>query len=83
MIAANLKLMPLATQRTRETVSIATKWSTGYRQSCTRPVPFIFMDIQLPQMDGVTACQNIKKLANNANTPVIAVYRTRYDRRAR
>ncbi len=41
------------------------------------------MDIQLPQMDGVTACQNIKKLANNANTPVIAVYRTRYDRRAR
>ena len=33
----------------------------------------IFMDIQMPQMDGVTACKHIKELENNANTPVIAV----------
>ena len=33
----------------------------------------IFMDIQMPQMDGVTACHKIKNIKRNASTPVIAV----------
>ena len=33
----------------------------------------IFMDIQMPIMDGISALKEIKKLANNNNTPIIAV----------
>ena len=33
----------------------------------------IFMDIQMPVMDGISALKEIKKLANNNNTPIIAV----------
>jgi two-component system sensor histidine kinase BarA len=33
----------------------------------------IFMDIQMPIMDGISALKEIKKLANNSTTPIIAV----------
>ncbi len=33
----------------------------------------IFMDIQMPVMDGISALKEIKKLSNNSNTPIIAV----------
>lgn len=33
----------------------------------------IFMDIQMPVMDGLTTMKNIRKIANNAATPVVAV----------
>ena len=33
----------------------------------------IFMDIQMPIMDGVTAMKTIKKGVNNKNTPIVAV----------
>ncbi|MEI8598405.1 response regulator [Vibrio sp. M60_M31a] len=33
----------------------------------------IFMDIQMPHMDGVTACKHIKQIELNKDTPVIAV----------
>ncbi|AAZ24849.1 two-component sensor histidine kinase BarA [Colwellia psychrerythraea] len=33
----------------------------------------IFMDIQMPIMDGISALKEIKQLTNNNNTPIIAV----------
>ena len=33
----------------------------------------VLMDIQMPVMDGITACHEIRKLNNGENTPVIAM----------
>ena len=39
----------------------------------TETFSLIFMDIQMPIMDGISALKEIKKLPNNNNTPIIAV----------
>jgi two-component system alkaline phosphatase synthesis response regulator PhoP len=33
----------------------------------------VFMDIMMPGMDGLEACQRLRHLPNNANTPVVFV----------
>ncbi|MFA0523336.1 two-component sensor histidine kinase BarA [Vibrio sp. 10N.222.52.C3] len=70
---ANLKLITALLKERVETVISCTSGQQAIEKATETPFDIIFMDIQMPQMDGVTACQNIKKLANNANTPVIAV----------
>ncbi|MEZ9366322.1 two-component sensor histidine kinase BarA [Vibrio sp. 10N.286.49.E11] len=70
---ANLKLINALLKERVETVISCTSGQQAIDKATETPFDIIFMDIQMPQMDGVTACQNIKKLANNANTPVIAV----------
>ncbi|MEZ9574300.1 two-component sensor histidine kinase BarA [Vibrio sp. 10N.261.55.F4] len=70
---ANLKLITALLKERVETVISCTSGQQAIDKATETPFDIIFMDIQMPQMDGVTACQNIKKLANNANTPVIAV----------
>lgn len=70
---ANLKLI---TALLHERVSQVVTCSSGLeaiRQAEKQSFDMILMDIQMPQMDGVTACQNIKQLPLNANTPIIAV----------
>ncbi|CDT89740.1 Signal transduction histidine-protein kinase barA [Vibrio coralliirubri] len=70
---ANLKLITALLKERVETVISCTSGQQAIDKATETPFDIVFMDIQMPQMDGVTACQNIKKLANNANTPVIAV----------
>ncbi|MCG9641392.1 two-component sensor histidine kinase BarA [Vibrio sp. Isolate34] len=70
---ANLKLITALLKERVETVISCTSGQQAIDKATETPFDIIFMDIQMPQMDGVTACENIKKLANNANTPVIAV----------
>ncbi|WP_135457201.1 two-component sensor histidine kinase BarA [Vibrio echinoideorum] len=70
---ANLKLITALLKERVETVISCTSGQKAIDKAKETPFDIIFMDIQMPQMDGVTACQNIKKLANNANTPIIAV----------
>ena len=70
---ANLKLITALLQERVETVISCTSGQKAIDKAKEAPFDIIFMDIQMPQMDGVTACKNIKELANNANTPVIAV----------
>ncbi|EGU43517.1 two-component sensor histidine kinase BarA [Vibrio splendidus] len=70
---ANLKLITALLKERVETVISCTSGQQAIDKATETQFDIIFMDIQMPQMDGVTACQNIKKLANNASTPVIAV----------
>ncbi|MCQ8868801.1 two-component sensor histidine kinase BarA [Vibrio splendidus] len=70
---ANLKLITALLKERVETVISCTSGQKAIDKAKETPFDIIFMDIQMPQMDGVTACNNIKELANNANTPVIAV----------
>nr|WP_069595719.1 two-component sensor histidine kinase BarA [Vibrio tasmaniensis]OEF60822.1 two-component sensor histidine kinase BarA [Vibrio tasmaniensis 1F-187] len=70
---ANLKLITALLKERVETVISCTSGQKALDKATETPFDVIFMDIQMPQMDGVTACQKIKALANNANTPVIAV----------
>ncbi|OEE51153.1 two-component sensor histidine kinase BarA [Vibrio splendidus] len=70
---ANLKLITALLKERVETVISCTSGQKAIDKAKETPFDIIFMDIQMPQMDGVTACKNIKELANNANTPVIAV----------
>ena len=70
---ANLKLITALLQERVETVISCTSGQKAIDKAKEAPFDIIFMDIQMPQMDGVTACKNIKGLANNANTPIIAV----------
>ncbi|OBT00567.1 two-component sensor histidine kinase BarA [Vibrio tasmaniensis] len=70
---ANLKLITALLKERVETVISSTNGQQAIDKATSTPFDIIFMDIQMPQMDGVTACKHIKKLANNANTPIIAV----------
>ncbi|MEZ9059437.1 two-component sensor histidine kinase BarA [Vibrio pelagius] len=70
---ANLKLITALLQERVETVLSCTSGQQAIDRATEQTFDIIFMDIQMPQMDGVTACKHIKELENNANTPVIAV----------
>ncbi|RTZ15952.1 two-component sensor histidine kinase BarA [Vibrio aquaticus] len=70
---ANLKLISALLHERVEKVVTCTNGLDAVKQAKEQRFDIILMDIQMPQMDGVTACSEIKKLALNANTPVIAV----------
>lgn len=70
---ANLKLITALLQERVETVIACTNGQSAIEQARQRHFDIILMDIQMPHMDGVTACKEIKKLDLNQSTPVIAV----------
>ncbi|KHD23549.1 histidine kinase [Vibrio caribbeanicus] len=70
---ANLKLISALLQERVERVITCTNGLDAVQQAQERHFDIILMDIQMPHMDGVTACEEIKKTQLNANTPVIAV----------
>ncbi len=70
---ANLKLITALLQERVETVVSCNNGEDAIEQAKERHFDIILMDIQMPKMDGVTACHEIKKLKLNENTPVIAV----------
>lgn len=70
---ANLKLICALLQERVERVITCTNGMDAVNQAETQHFDIILMDIQMPHMDGVTACHAIKQTELNATTPVIAV----------
>ncbi|UTV28188.1 two-component sensor histidine kinase BarA [Photobacterium atrarenae] len=70
---ANLKLISALLSERVETVITATGGRKAVEYAHQKHFDLIFMDIQMPEMDGVTACQEIHKTDLNHHTPVIAV----------
>ncbi|OTW26342.1 two-component sensor histidine kinase BarA [Vibrio parahaemolyticus] len=70
---ANLKLISALLKERVETVTACSNGQQAVNLATEKKYDLIFMDIQMPLMDGVTACQNIKELELNKDTPVIAV----------
>jgi two-component system, NarL family, sensor histidine kinase BarA len=70
---ANLKLISALLSERVETVITATGGRKAVEYAHQKAFDLIFMDIQMPEMDGVTACEAIHKTDLNHSTPVIAV----------
>ncbi|HGS4750296.1 TPA: two-component sensor histidine kinase BarA [Vibrio cholerae] len=70
---ANLKLITALLQERVEYVVSCTSGQEAIEQAQSRQFDIILMDIQMPHMDGVTACKAIKQLKGYHDTPVIAV----------
>lgn len=70
---ANLKLITALLAECVEQVESCTDGQEAVDLARERKFDIILMDIQMPKMDGVTACKAIKQTTLNANTPVVAV----------
>ncbi|SHO57120.1 two-component sensor histidine kinase BarA [Vibrio quintilis] len=70
---ANLKLITALLQERVDKVISCTDGQEAINEAKKQKFDLIFMDIQMPQKDGVTACKEIKLLPQNKTTPVIAV----------
>jgi two-component system, NarL family, sensor histidine kinase BarA len=70
---ANLKLITALLQERVEHVISCVSGTQAVEQASEQKFDIILMDIQMPHMDGVTACREIKQLPLNSNTPIIAV----------
>jgi two-component system sensor histidine kinase BarA len=70
---ANLKLIHTLLTEQVETIDTAHNGSQAYSLCKSQKYDIIFMDIQMPIMDGITACKLIKESSLNEDTPIIAV----------
>lgn len=70
---ANLKLISALLCERVETVITASGGRKAVEYAHQKAFDLIFMDIQMPEMDGVMACQAIHETKLNHATPVIAV----------
>ncbi|WP_217522816.1 two-component sensor histidine kinase BarA [Vibrio metschnikovii] len=70
---ANLKLISALLQERVAQVVTCSDGISAVEQATLRAFDIILMDIQMPHMDGVSACKAIKQLPLNSTTPIIAV----------
>ncbi|MCQ8877429.1 two-component sensor histidine kinase BarA [Pseudoalteromonas shioyasakiensis] len=70
---ANLKLICTLLEEQIEMIDTAHNGSQAYSLSKSHKYDIIFMDIQMPIMDGITACKLIRESSLNEDTPIIAV----------
>ncbi|MGO2371806.1 MAG: two-component sensor histidine kinase BarA [Pseudoalteromonas prydzensis] len=70
---ANLKLICTLLEEQIEVIDTAHNGSQAYSLSKSHKYDIIFMDIQMPIMDGITACKLIRESSLNEDTPIIAV----------
>ena len=71
--SANLKLLSVLLADHVETVELANCGSAAIKQAMQQSFDLILMDIQMPDMDGVSASQKIRQTPFNKSTPIIAV----------
>tara|TARA_R110001583_G_scaffold6618_5_gene33598 strand:- start:26711 stop:29488 length:2778 start_codon:yes stop_codon:yes gene_type:complete len=70
---ANLKLIQAMLSDRATHVSICENGQIAVDQSALKKFDLIFMDIQMPILDGISACAQIKGGGINRDTPIIAV----------
>ncbi|TMO77599.1 two-component sensor histidine kinase BarA [Pseudoalteromonas aurantia] len=70
---ANLKLLSTLLSEQIESIDTAHNGAQAVGLCKTHKYDLIFMDIQMPIMDGITACKTIREASLNEDTPIIAV----------
>ncbi|WP_435236575.1 two-component sensor histidine kinase BarA [Psychromonas sp. PT13] len=70
---ANLKLISAMLSNRVNHVTTCNDGQQAVNQAQIQPFDLIFMDIQMPVLDGISACMEIKNNSKNKNTPIIAV----------
>ena len=70
---ANLKLITTLLLELVDSVEVTRNGAEALALCTIKKFDLIFMDIQMPVMDGITACQQIQTASLNKNTPIIAV----------
>jgi two-component system sensor histidine kinase BarA len=70
---ANLKLINTLLAEHVDHIDSARDGAEAWHKATQHAYDIIFMDINMPVMDGVTACQRIRQSSLNEHTPVIAV----------
>lgn len=70
---ANLKLFSTLLSEQIESIDTAHNGAQAVGLCKTHHYDLIFMDIQMPIMDGITACKTILESSLNETTPIIAV----------
>jgi len=70
---ANLKLISAMLQDQVTQVDVCSDGGQALSLCRQRHYDLIFMDIQMPVMDGISATQAIRQLPTHSNTPIIAV----------
>ena len=70
---ANLKLISALLHEQVESVVTCKNGIDAVQQATEQKFDIILMDIQMPKMDGVMACKEIRKTALNSGTPIVAV----------
>ena len=71
--ATNLKLIRTLLREQVTEVVTATDGKEALELCKTEKFSLIFMDIQMPIMDGISASKHIKKYTLNKSTPIVAV----------
>lgn len=70
---ANLKLINTLLGEYVQQVDSARDGAVAWHKATQHAYDIIFMDINMPVMDGITACQRIRQSSLNEHTPIIAV----------
>jgi len=70
---ANLKLISAMLADRVHHVTTCIDGQQAVEQAKRQPFDLIFMDIQMPVLDGISACLQIKEDLTNSHTPIIAV----------
>lgn len=70
---ANLKLINTLLAEQVELIDSARDGAEAWHKATQHAYDIIFMDINMPVMDGITACQRIRQSSLNEHTPIIAV----------
>ncbi|MBL0611237.1 two-component sensor histidine kinase BarA [Aeromonas jandaei] len=71
--AANLKLIAAMLREMVTQVVLCKNGKEAVKQAQSQPFDIIFMDIQMPIMDGISATQAIRSQSLNTETPIVAV----------
>ncbi|MDP5188932.1 two-component sensor histidine kinase BarA [Rheinheimera baltica] len=70
---ANLKLINTLLAEQVEHIDSAQDGAEAWHKATQHVYDIIFMDINMPVMDGITACQRIRQSSLNEHTPIVAV----------
>lgn len=70
---ANLKLINTLLRERVQHLESARDGAEAWQKTTQHVYDIIFMDINMPIMDGITACQRIRQSSLNEHTPIVAV----------